>query len=139
MIKDRFSRIVFLVAGIYGLIVLLPGYFGEKTLAQKMPPAVTHPEFFYGFFGVAVAWQVAFLIIANDPQRFRPIIPAAILEKLTYCAACAVLFALGRVSLIVTIGGAGDFVLGTLFTISYFRLRPAQGRLIKETTIADAH
>lgn len=90
MIKDRFSRNVFLVAGIYGLIVLLPGYFGEKTLAQKMPPAVTHPEFFYGFFGVAVAWQVAFLIIARDPQRFRPIIPAAILEKLIYCVACAV-------------------------------------------------
>jgi hypothetical protein len=139
MIKDRFSRNVFLVAGIYGLIVLLPGYFGEKTLAQKMPPAIMHPEFYYGFLGVAVAWQVAFLIIARDPQRFRPIIPAAILEKLTYCVACAVLFALGRVSLIVMIGGAGDFILGTLFTISYFRLRPAQGRLIKETTIADAH
>jgi hypothetical protein len=131
MIKDRFSRNVFLVAGIYGLIVLLPGYFGEKALAQKMPPAVTHPEFFYGFFGVAVAWQVAFLIIARDPQRFRPIIPAAILEKLTYCVACAVLFILGRIPVIVALGGAGDFVLGTLFTISYFRLRPAQGRLIK--------
>lgn len=126
MIKDRFSRIVFLVAGVYGLIVLVPGYFGEKILAEKMPPAITHPEFFYGFFGVAVAWQVAFLIIARDPQRFRVIIPAAILEKLTYCVACAVLFALGRVPLIVAMGGAGDFILGTLFTISYFRLRTAQ-------------
>src|SRR5579864_523847 len=123
MIKDRFSRIVFLVAGIYGLIVLLPGYFGEKILVQKMPPAITHPEFYYGFFGVAVAWQVAFLIIASDPQRFRPIIPAAILEKLTYCVACAVLFRLGRIPLIVALGGAGDFILGTFFTISYFRLR----------------
>jgi hypothetical protein len=126
MIKDRFSRIVFLVAGIYGLIVLVPGFFGEKMLAEKMPPAITHPEFFYGFFGVAVAWQLAFLIIARDPQRFRPIIPAAILEKLTYCVACAVLFILGRVPLIVTLGGAGDFILGTLFTISYFRLKPLQ-------------
>jgi hypothetical protein len=126
MIKDRFSRNVFLLAGIYGLIVLLPGYFGEKTLVQKMPPAVTHPEFYYGFLGVAVAWQVAFLIIARDPQRFRPLIPAAILEKLTYCVACAVLFILGRIPIIVALGGAGDFILGTLFTISYFRLKPAQ-------------
>lgn len=126
MIKDRFSRNVFLLAGIYGLIVLLPGYFGEKTLVQKMPPAVTHPEFYYGFLGVAVAWQVAFLIIARDPQRFRPLIPAAILEKLTYCVACAVLFILGRIPTIVGLGGAGDFILGTLFTISYFRLKPAQ-------------
>jgi len=123
MIKDRFSSIVFLVAGIYGLIVLVPGFFVEKMLAEKMPPAVTHPEFYYGFFGVAVAWQIAFLIIARDPQRFRPIIPAAILEKLTYCTACAVLFTFGRIPFFVTLGGVGDFILGTLFTISYFRLK----------------
>ena len=114
MIKDRFSRIVFLVAGIYGLIVLVPGFFSEKMLAEKMPPAITHPEFYYGFFGVAVAWQVAFLIIARDPQRFRPIIPAAILEKLTYCVAVPCCLALGRIPLIVALGGAGDFILGTL-------------------------
>jgi hypothetical protein len=123
MIKDRFSSIVFLAAGIYGLIVLAPGFFGEKMVAEKMPPAITHPEFYYGFLGVAVAWQVGFLIIARDPQRFRPIIPAAILEKLTFCVACVVLLALGRIPLIVAMGGAGDFVLGTLFTVSYFRLR----------------
>jgi len=125
MIKDRFSSIVFLAAGIYGLVVLLPGFFGEKMMADKMPPAITHPEFYYGFLGVAVAWQVAFLIIARDPQRFRPIIPAAILEKLTYCVACAVLFNSRRIPVIVAMGGAGDFILGTLFTISYFRLRAA--------------
>ena len=125
MIKDRFSSIVFLAAGIYGLVVLVPGFFGETIMAEKMPPAITHPEFYYGFFGVAVAWQVAFLIISRDPQRFWPIIPAAILEKLAFCVACAVLLALGRIPLIVALGGAGDFILGTLFTISYFRLRAA--------------
>jgi hypothetical protein len=125
MIKDRFSSNVFLAAGVYGLVVLVPGLFGEKIMAEKMPPAITHPEFYYGFFGVAVAWQVAFLIIARDPQRFRPIIPAAVLEKLTFCVACVVLLALGRIPLIVAMGGAGDFILGTLFTISYFRLRAA--------------
>ncbi|MGZ4830905.1 MAG: hypothetical protein ACXV5R_08340 [Candidatus Angelobacter sp.] len=126
MIQDRFSRIVFLVAGIYGLLVLAPGFFGEKMLAERMPPAITHPEFFYGFFGVGIAWQVAFLIISRDPQRFRPVIPAAILEKLAYSVACAVLFMLGRVPPIVALGGAGDFILGAFFTISYFKLKPAQ-------------
>ncbi len=85
---DKFSRRVFRFAGIYGIVVLAPGFFAEKMLAQKMPPAVTHPEFFYGFFGVALAWQVAFLIIAGDPVRFSPIIPAAILEKFIYVASC---------------------------------------------------
>jgi hypothetical protein len=139
MMKDRFSSIVFLAAGIYGLIVLAPGFFGEKIVTEKMPPAITHPEFYYGFLGVAVAWQVAFLIIARDPQRFRPIIPAAILEKLTFCVACAVLLALGRIPLIVAMGGAGDFILGTLFTISYFRLRAAHSAQQQEITFADTH
>src|SRR5512136_915104 len=101
MMHDRFSRAVFLIAGVYGFVALLPGYFGEKMLAEKMPPAITHPEFYYGFFGVGLAWQVAFLVIARDPQRFRPIIPAAIVEKLAYAVACAVLFMLGRAPLIV--------------------------------------
>jgi hypothetical protein len=35
---------------------------------------------------------------------------------------------MGRVSAIVTLGGAGDFILGTLFTISYFRLRQVQAQ-----------
>lgn len=123
--KDRFSRMVFMIAGIYGIGILTPGFFTEKLLAEKMPPAVTHPEYYYGFFGVGLAWQVAFLIIAVDPQRFRPIIPAAILEKLTYVVACVVLLALGRIPMVVAFGGVGDFILGTLFTICYFRLKPA--------------
>jgi hypothetical protein len=126
MMQDRFSRIVFLLAGIYGIGVLAPGLFSEKILGERMPPAVTHPEFYYGFFGVGLAWQVAFLIIARDPRRFRPIIPAAILEKLSYAIACAVLYMEGRVAAIVAAGGAIDLILGVLFTISFFRLKPAQ-------------
>jgi hypothetical protein len=73
-----------------------------------------------------LAWQVAFLIIARDPQHFRPIIPAAMLEKFFYAIACAVLFAQGRVPMIVVAGGAGDLVLGVLFTMAYFRLKQSQ-------------
>ena len=139
MTKDHFSRIVFRIAGIYGLIVLVPGLFAEKMLAEKMPPAITHPEFYYGFFGVAVAWQVAFLIISRDPKRFRPIIPAAILEKLAYSVACAVLLMMGRVPVMVALGGAADFGLGALFTISYFRLRGAQAAHNRRHSLADPH
>jgi hypothetical protein len=125
-VKDRFSRTVFLIAGIYGIIVLAPGFFTEKMLAEKMPPAITHPEFYYGFFGVGLAWQVAFPIIARDPHRFRPMIPAAMLEKFSYAVACAALFAMGRAPMIVVVGGCGDLVLGVLFTMAYFRLKQSQ-------------
>ena len=69
----RFARWVFRLAGIYGLIVLLPQYFLEERIGRDDPPPITHPEHFYAFLGVAVAWQVAFLVIAQDPIRYRPI------------------------------------------------------------------
>lgn len=126
MTKDRFSRGVFLVAGIYGIVVLTPGFFTESMTSKMMPPAITHPEFYYGFFGVGLAWQVAFLIIAADPARFRPVIPAAVLEKLIYFISCFVLHLFGRAPLLVVAGGTIDLVLGALFAIAYVRLKPSQ-------------
>ena len=42
------------------------------------PPPVTHPEFYYGFVGVALAFQLVFLTIASDPLKYRPLILAGI-------------------------------------------------------------
>ena len=126
MIRDRFARAVFLLAGIYGIAVLAPGYFSERWLGQKMPPGITHPEFYYGFIGVALAWQLVFLVIAADPARFRPIIPAAIVEKISYSIACLALLLLGRTPLLGVLGGAVDFVLAVFFALAYWRLRPVQ-------------
>lgn len=79
-----FAKWTFRVAGMYGLLVLLPNYFLERQIGENEPPAITHPEYFYGFVGVGVAWQVAFLAISRDPARYRPQMPAAILEKGTF-------------------------------------------------------
>ena len=40
---------VFRFAGVYGLLVLAPQYFTEGELGADYPPAITHPEFYYGF------------------------------------------------------------------------------------------
>ncbi len=80
----RFARIVYLVAGIVGLIEIVPLYFYEAALNRTQPPPITHPEFYYGFVGVTLAWQVAFLVIARDPLRFRPLMPVSWIEKLLY-------------------------------------------------------
>src|SRR5271168_2040324 len=48
------------------------------------PPAITHPMFFYGFVGVTLAWQLLFFAIAYQPVRLRPVIPFAVLEKLSF-------------------------------------------------------
>jgi hypothetical protein len=117
----RFARRVFLVAGVYGILVLVPQYFLEQRLSRDYPPAVTHPEFYYGFVGVALAWQVLFLAISRDPVRLRPAMPAAVLEKAAFAIAVPFLYASGRVASIVLIPASIDAVLGTLFLICYFR------------------
>src|SRR5206468_3338498 len=71
-LTNVFAKRVFTIAGIYGLIVLLPLYFLERRLGEIQPPAITHPDFYYGFIGAAVAWQIVFLIIGRDPERHRP-------------------------------------------------------------------
>jgi len=38
-----FARRLFLIAGIYGLIVLLPLYFLEEKTGRDYPPPITHP------------------------------------------------------------------------------------------------
>ena len=62
---------MFLIAGIYGLAILLPQYFMESRVGRDFPPAIRPPEYFYGFLGVGSVWQLAFFIIAHDPVRYR--------------------------------------------------------------------
>jgi hypothetical protein len=94
--SERFARWVFLLAGIIGLVELVPLYFLEEMIGVRQPPPINHPEFYYGFVGVAIAWQVAFLIISRDPLRYRPLMPAIFLEKLLYPACIVVLHLKGR-------------------------------------------
>ena len=67
----RFAKIVFRIAGIYGIIVLLPQYFTEDKTGRDFPPPITHPEFYYGFVGLALTWQLLFLLLSTDPVRYR--------------------------------------------------------------------
>src|SRR5918998_3799830 len=119
-----FARRLFLIAGIYGLLVLVPQFFLEDRLGRDYPPAITHPEHFYGFLGVAVAWQVAFLVIARGPVRFRPLMLPAVLEKAAFGLTVVALFLRGRVPAVVLIFGLIDLTLGALFLVAFWRLAP---------------
>jgi hypothetical protein len=114
-----FAQRLFLVAGVYGLFVLPPMYFMERSIGENDPPAITHPEFFYGFIGVATAWQVAFLIIAIDPVRYRLMMLPGILEKLGFGIAAVVLYAQDRLSGQMLLAGIGDLVFAVLFGVAF--------------------
>jgi hypothetical protein len=122
----QLAKWVFLVAGVYGLLVLLPQFFFEERVGRDYPPPITHPEFFYGFFGVAAAWQVAFLIIARDPVRYRPLMIPSVLEKLAFGVATAILFLGERVSAAVLAFGLIDLALAVLFLMAFARTPPGK-------------
>jgi hypothetical protein len=116
-----FARWVFCVAGVDGILVLLPQYFLEEQIGRDYPPPVTHPEHFYGFIGVALVWQIAFLVIARDPVRYRPLMPVAVLEKLVFGVPAIVLYAGGRLAAPMLAFGVIDLLLGVLFAIAWLR------------------
>ena len=121
----KFARITFLVAGIYGLLVLTPLYFLEGQIGRQSPPPITHVEFFYGFAGVALAWQVVFLVIARDPVGYRPMMLPSILEKISYGIALLVLHQQQRIAASSFAIGMVDWVWAALFVVSFLRTQSA--------------
>ena len=119
MTRLTFARRVFLVAGIYEVVLLLPQYLLEARLNHDFPPPLTHPEHFYGFIGVALAWQVAFLLIASDVSRYRVIMLPAVLEKLAFGGATVVLFLQGRAAGVVLGFGVVDLFLAVCFLAAF--------------------
>jgi hypothetical protein len=122
-----FARRAFLIAGIYGLLGVLPLYFMEGRISRDQPPAISHPEYFYGFVGVTVSWQLAFLVISRDPRRFRPLMIPSVLEKASFGIAMIALYATGRISGQVLALGMIDLALGILFVVAYMRTAESAG------------
>jgi hypothetical protein len=117
----KFAKNVFLVAGIWGVLVMTSMYFLFDVISQQYPPPITHPDFYYGFVSITFAWQIVFLVIATDPLRYRPIMAAALIEKFGYIATLSVLYAKGQLVFgqFAVIGP--DVVLGLLFIAAFFK------------------
>ena len=120
--STRFARVMLTIAGIWGVLIMTPLYFTFDAVGRAYPPPITHPNISYGFIGVTLAWQIAFLVIARNPVRYRPIMLAAILEKGLYVATMITLSLQGQLqpgqAAVVILP---DGVLGLLFVASFFK------------------
>ena len=119
----KFARNVFIAAGVWGIAVLTPLYFLVDITGRHFPPPTTYAHFFYGFFSLAMAWQVAFLIIGSDPMRFRPLIIPSIIEKFSFVITVIVLYSQARIPLAEATAAVPDFFLGILFSIALAKTR----------------
>jgi len=122
----KFAKIVFRIAGISGFLILTPLYFMFDRIGKTDPPPITHPGFFYGFVGVALVWQLAFLMIANDPIRLRPMMIPAIFEKLALSMPVAILVSRKLMHPSDLVFAGIDFFLGFLFLLAYLRTPSSQ-------------
>jgi hypothetical protein len=117
----KFAKIVFWIAGVWGVLILTPLYFMFDVISRQDPPPITHPAFYYGFVGAGLAWQIAFMIIATDPARFRTLMIACVVEKFSYGAALTVLYLQRRLHPSDLTFGAVDLLLGVLFVMAFFK------------------
>jgi hypothetical protein len=117
----KFARNVFYVAGVWGLVVLIPLYFMLEVIGRQNPPAITHPDFYYGFVTITLAWQIGFLVVATDPARFRPMMIAAMVEKFGYVATMCALYARGGVELGQLAVTSPDLIFGLLFVAAFIK------------------
>ena len=120
----KFARYTFAAAGAIGILVLVPLYFLRERTGIDNPPPITHPEFYYGFIGVALAFQLVFLIIATDPEKYRPLMLAAIVEKFAFVIPTFYFYSQEEVGGSIVGGAALDLMWGILFIVSYFKVRP---------------
>ena len=124
----RFARFVFIAAGVWGIAVLLPLYWLVDVSGRRYGAPTDYPQFFYGFVGVALAWQIAFLVIGSDPARFRPLMIAAIVEKLGWVALLAALYGQARIPATDAQPAVPDLLLGILFIVAFVKTRTPERR-----------
>jgi len=117
----RFAKIVFIVAGVWGIAVLTPLFFLVDVTGREYAPPTSYPHFFYGFLWVATAWQLAFLVIGSSPARFRTLMIPSIIEKLSWVFTLAVLYGQGRISPADASAAGPDLLLGVLFIAAFLK------------------
>ena len=106
----QFARVVFSVAGLVGLLALIPMYIADGSYR------------YYGSLGGLVAWQVAFFVIAYDPARYRIMMVPATMEKLLWVATLVVLYFRGDLAAREVIGATIPHgILGALFVASFLK------------------
>ena len=116
------ARWLFRGAAIYGLIILLPLYFLERSVAAPAA-ALDHPEYYYGFIGAAAAWQLIYWTIGGDPARYRAFMPLGVIAKFGFWIPVLILWLNGRTPTATFVLTNGDLILGIAFFFAWRTLK----------------
>jgi hypothetical protein len=118
-IRIAIARWIFIIAGAYGVPAMGSWFLITPKIVWQAPSQ--QPEIYYGFAGLALAWQVVFLLIAFDPRRYRPLmLISAFGEKFLFSGMLVVLMLRHIARPHWRPFAAIDFVLGVAFLLAYF-------------------
>lgn len=119
----KFARTTYLVAGVFGLLLMIPiAYAAIFDASDTMPGLMPAGLTFYGAILQFAACQVLLLILASNPLRFRPMMIPAFLAEVVAPLNTAWLYFYGvqpwsAVTVVF-------LLLAILFLVAYFRTRP---------------
>lgn len=117
-----FAKRVFQAAAIWGIGLIGLVYAGYLAGFEQFDVYTNHTEYVHGFMLVTLAWQIAFLIIATNPVRYRLLMLAAMLEKFPFTLVTLILYATapaGEANPGILVAGLVDGLFGVLFAVSY--------------------
>ena len=117
----KFAKYVFIAAGIWGIAVLTPLFFLVDVTGRPYQAPTDYPHFFYGFVAVALAWQIAFLMIGSNPVRYRLLMIPAFIEKAGYVLTTTLLYRQGRIAGEEAGTAIPDALLLVLFVVAYVK------------------
>jgi hypothetical protein len=134
----KFARFVFILAGVWGIAVLTPLFFLVDLTGRRYPAPHDYPHFFYGFLAVAMAWQIAFLVIGSNPVRYRMLMIPAFVEKAGYIITAAVLYSQGRISAADANTAIPDSLLLILFVAAFVKTHGQAPSALRRQAVTSA-
>ena len=124
----KFARIVFVAAGVWGIVILTPLYFLFDAIGRLYSSPINYPQGYYGFLAITMAWQCAFLLIGSNPARYRLMKIPSMVEKLGYLLTMGVLYIQGRIGVTDVLVISPDLLWGVLFTTAFAKVSALTGR-----------
>ena len=111
----KFARVVFWIAGAFGVAALVPLY--------RTPGNPTY----YGMLATLAAWQIAFFVIGWKPRQLRLVMIPAVLEKALWMLTLLILCLKGQTTWsLLGLNAATHGLLGVLFVVAFIKTRSTE-------------
>lgn len=117
-IMFRIATWVFGIAGIYGLLVVIPLYWPRPSAEPGVQTLYR-----YGFAGAAAATEFLYLVIATDVRRFRPLMLVGVFSKASFAIPALMLVFNGRLDRATSLAAVIDAGWGVAFLFCWLQTR----------------